>query len=92
VSVLERDVAKKPKAGDPCPTCRDTLAGTLVAHCSHDPFPKAGSKPTEAGHVDDALNAGKSHGCAWLRCSECRRFGVPNTTAWVGGPNAQEGS
>jgi len=75
---------KKFKAGDPCPTCRDTLAGTLLPHCD----PRKGL-PNTKNTMDDWLNKGQLRGCPWLRCSECGYLGVPEQQ-WVRSPGGEE--
>lgn len=73
------ELPRRPKAGDRCPTCWDTLSGTLIPHCG----PATTSNPKNT--LDDALNAGQSRGCKWLRCNECGHYGVPGES-WVRQP------
>jgi hypothetical protein len=34
------------------------------------------------GVLDDALGEGTPRGCAWMRCPECKHFGIPGKN-WV---------
>lgn len=67
----------KKKLGPECPTCYQTLMGRLIPHCH------PGMKSTNPKDVlDDALGEGTPRGCAWMRCPECKHFGIPGEN-WV---------